>query len=40
MTLLYFLYLLWGGAIAIYLTRPSVKRAFQPDIEVINFKNL
>lgn len=40
MALLYFGYLLWGGAIAFYLTRPSVKRSFQPDIEVINFKNL
>jgi hypothetical protein len=38
--LLYFGYLLWGVAVALYLTRPSVKRVFQPDIEVINFKNL
>jgi hypothetical protein len=38
--LLYLGYLLWGVAVAFYLTRPSVKRAFQPDIEVINFKNL
>ena len=40
MALLYFGFLLWGGAIAVYLTRPSVKRAFQPEIEVINFKDL
>ena len=40
MAFLYFGYLLWGGAIAVYLTRPSVKRAFQPEIEVINFKDL
>jgi len=40
MSAIYFLFLLWGGAIAVYLTRPSVKRAFQPDIEDINFKNL
>ena len=40
MALLYFGYLLWGGAIAVYLTRPSVKRAFQPEIEIINFKDL
>ena len=39
-SLLYFVYLLWGGAIAVYLTRPSVKRAFQPEIEIINFKDL
>jgi hypothetical protein len=29
-----------GGAIAVYLTRPAVKRAFQQEIEVINFKDL
>ena len=40
MALLYFAFLIWGGAMAIYLTRPSVKRAFQPEIEVINFKDL
>ena len=40
MTLLYFLFLLWGGVIAVYLTRPSVKAAFQPEIDVISFKNL
>ena len=40
MALLYFGYLLWGGAIAVYLTRPSVKRDFQPEIEIINFKDL
>ena len=40
MTLVYVVYLVGGAAIAFYLTRPSVKKAFQPEIDIINFKDL
>ena len=40
MTFVYVVYLLGGGATAFYLTRPSVKKAFQPEIDIINFKDL
>ena len=38
--MLYFLYLIIGGAIATYLCLPRIRKTFEAEIAVINFKDL